>query len=131
MKSVLDVAEHLSVLHEKISFTDVNMPGFNSAGSDAEHEDDRSITSDKDISDSEDSLDLQKTWRDAQNAIFTKHLERSQNEDRHESTSITQLKTATPDLKGVEAESSRIIDQVRDYQQEMFERAKVENIIAV
>ncbi|KAK5951972.1 Dicer-like protein 1 [Knufia fluminis] len=129
MKALLDLAEDLSLVNEKTSALVVAVDGVASAESDAE-KNDESSASDTDISESESPVDSEEAKRAAQRAAFTKHLEGQQRQEEREPSSTSTKKTSHLN-QGSEAESSRIIDKVRDYQQEMFERAKAENIIAV
>lgn len=129
MNALLDLAEDLSLVNEKTSALVVAVDGVASAESDAE-KDDESNASDTDISESESPVDSEEAKRAAQRTAFTKHLEKQQRQEEREPSSTSTKKTSHLN-QGSEAESSRIIDKVRDYQQEMFERAKAENIIAM
>lgn len=127
---LLDLAEDLSEVDRKTSALAMDFNGISSADSDNE-QDDASATSDTDISDSEVPVDPEKAKRKAQDAAFTKHLESLHSEEKHEFISTPGSKSAFHPSKSLDSESKKIIDQARDYQQEMFERAKAENVIAV
>lgn len=130
MKSLLDLAEDLSPVHEKPSALIVDVNGISLPGSDAER-DDESASSDTDILEPDTPVDPEEAKRKAQTAAFTKHLEERQRQEQHDPVLTPASKDITCPVKGPDAESARIIDKVRDYQQEMFERAKAENVIAV
>ena len=126
----MDLAADLSLEDENTTAFVVDVNGISSADSDVEHDDEAS-TSDTDVSEPDVSVSPEEAKREAQQAVFTNHLKKQQEQVKHEPSSTSASGTATHLVKGLEAESDRIIDRVRDYQQEMFERAKEENIIAV
>jgi len=126
----MDLVADLSLVDEKTSAFVVDVNGISSADSDVEH-DDEATTSDTDISEPVVSVDPEEAKREAQQAAFTNHLKKQQEQEKREPSSTSTSASATHVVKGLEAESDRIIDRVRDYQQEMFERAKAENVIAV
>lgn len=65
--------------------------------------------------------------REAQQAALAEHVQRKQKRPKLIASNIA-FDEEPVDGKD---ESARIIDKVRDYQQELFERAKQENVIAV
>lgn len=87
-----------------------------------------SDTSATELSDSPPVLNPDKTKKEADAAAIDEYLELHTAQDRKETTSL--VINSQSHYNHVSA-SSRIIDQVRDYQQELFERAKEENVIAV
>lgn len=127
---LLDLAEDLSAVDRETSALAMDVNVISSADSDNEQRDE-SVTSDTDTSEPEVLIDPEEAKKKAQDAAFTKHLEYLQSEEKHESTPGAESKSAIFPTKGFEFESKKIIDQARDYQQEMFERAKAENVIAV
>lgn len=67
--------------------------------------------------------------RDAQRAAFNKYLLEQREQETEEASPLNALND--PQTVVANSEGTRIIDRVRDYQQELFERAKEENVIAV
>jgi len=129
-KPLLDLEGDLSAVDRETSALIVDDIAISPADSDNER-DDESVTSDTDVSEPEAPIDPEEAKRKAQDAAFTKHLECAQSGEKHESTPGVESKSAIFPAKDSEFESKKIIDQARDYQQEMFERAKAENVIAV
>jgi hypothetical protein len=130
MKPLLDSVGDLSSMNEKAAALVVDVDGFNSADSDNERSP-ASVASDTDLSEPDVPTDPEQAKRNAQAAAFTKHLKGQQTQDKPESSFTSMSGNTNHLMKDFEADSARIIDMVRDYQQEMFERAKAENIIAV
>lgn len=88
-----------------------------------------SDTSDTDVSETPLSTNPEKIKQEANSIALDNYLKtREVGTNEQVSVSTTALRTIEQDDS---PPSARIIDQVRDYQQELFERAKEENIIAV
>lgn len=85
-----------------------------------------SLASDTDTSVDEDVVNTVPTEREIMKAAFLNHVEKTSNDESQFDATVQPTGNNV-----VEAESTRIIDRVRDYQQELFERAKEENVIAV
>lgn len=92
----------------------------------SEEEENQPLGSDSEISADEVTFEQVLRERDTAKAAFLDHIKNSKNEEQQHDASAETLRVDDND-----AEPSRIIDKVRDYQQELFERAKDENVIAV
>lgn len=88
--------------------------------------DDESVPSDIDDSDASFEINIDVQRREARRAAFNEYVQGQEEADR----SAISNEVGTP-LDNIKAQASYIIDQARDYQQELFERAKKENVIAV
>lgn len=106
-----------------------SIQGASSSTSDAEA-DSESLPSDTEPTDSTSSDDLELLKQEAQRAALARHFQlKKEVEQKQSMQPTTEHLVAAADTK--EFDSARIIDKVRDYQQELFERAKEENVIAV
>lgn len=85
-------------------------------------------SSDTELSDLPVSADPELLKRQANSASLDDYLQSHQVLDQKTSTSKS---ASSPKYRNKELVSARIIDKVRDYQQELFERAREENVIAV
>lgn len=75
---------------------------------------------------------LEVSRSDARRTVLDQHIKRQQEGEQHQDVDAHTVGKEQKEYSAdIEAESARIIDKVRDYQQELFERAKSENIIAV
>lgn len=97
------------------------------ADSDAEVASDTD-TSDTELSDLLVNANPEALKRQANSASLDDYLKTCQVLDQK---TLASKSTSSPQHEDKELPSARIIDKVRDYQQELFERAREENVIAV
>ena len=96
---------------------------------DEDADDTHSIASDPEVLEVEPEQNPDITKREAQKAAFDKHVHAQQDSKNHDHPDDANERDRSSQIR--QSESDRIIDKVRDYQQELFERAKEENVIAV
>lgn len=96
--------------------------------SSADSDDDTSsvVSSDTSAAEVHEIANLEVFKRQTNRSAWFKHLK----DDRLKDTTSSEAETLT-DESQAHSTTNRIIDKVRDYQQELFERAKQENIVAV
>ena len=91
-----------------------------------EDRDDKSAPSDLDDSDPSVGTKSDAQKREAQRAAFNEYVQIQDRTDKAEAANGVDSSVGS-----LEVQSNYIIDKARDYQQELFERAKKENVIAV
>ncbi|KAK5078536.1 Dicer-like protein 1 [Lithohypha guttulata] len=91
-----------------------------------------SAVSQLDTPSTEEKEDSDTLRNDTHRAVLDRHIKHQQEKERQKDVDADTVDKEQQEYSTtIEAESARIIDKVRDYQQELFERAKSENIIAV
>lgn len=96
-------------------------------GSSSADSDDESVLSTDDNHPDTAILNPDVAKRQAQQAVLAEHVQRQLKRPKLQPSS-TKLDDNVVDAKD---ESRYLLDKIRDYQQELFERAKQENVIAV
>lgn len=121
------VIQHHS-LFEKLSMQE-SIQEPSSSTSDVE-EYSESLPSDTEPTDLPSSDDLEAQKHEAQRAALARHIQLKKQHEQEQSEQVATT-ISIPAKVAKDSDSVRIIDKVRDYQQELFERAKEENVIAV
>lgn len=127
--SLLDQPEDLSAIDLQNSALIAMSNHSSSTDSSADHKDVTDV-SDSESSDIDTAFDTEALKREAQQAVFDRHLQSQPKPVKEERKPIF-ARDGGAEEEVTDPDSTRIIDRVRDYQQELFERAKEENIIAV
>lgn len=92
-------------------------------------DDSKSFSSNSEITDLHSSEESEHIELANIRAAFAEELRQRREQEPEKKKKIASRHTDREDYDGLD--SVRIIDKVRDYQQELFERAKEENVIAV